>query len=104
MTPAPRELLNAYISRRSPWGPPWWVYGVTFGAANLIRQAAIMLSPADIPNPVRVASWVATVLLTLGLVNGVALVVRRWSRPARLHAIPAMSTARPAAAPDEKAA
>jgi hypothetical protein len=76
MTPAHRQLFQAYISRRSPWGPPWWVYGVTFGVANLIRQVAIMLSPGEISNAARVASWVGTVLLTLGLVNAVAFALR----------------------------
>ena len=77
MTAAPGQLLQAYISRRSPWGPPWWVYGVTFGAANLVRQAAIHLAPGEVSTPVRVASWLVTLLLTVGVINTVAAVLRR---------------------------
>jgi hypothetical protein len=36
-----------------------------------------MVSPAEVSTPARVVSWVATVLLVVGLVNGVAAVLRR---------------------------
>ena len=35
-----------------------------------------MVSPAEVSTPARVVSWVATVLLVVGLVNGVAAVLR----------------------------
>jgi hypothetical protein len=72
-----RQLFRAYVNRRSPWGPPWWIYGVAFGALNLIRQAVVILSPAEIPQSARIASYVATALVVLGGVNLVALVLRR---------------------------
>jgi hypothetical protein len=72
-----RQLFRAYVNRRSPWGPPWWIYGVAFGALNLIRQAVILLTPAEIPQSVRIASWGATALVVLGGVNLVAFVLRR---------------------------
>jgi len=72
-----RQLFRDYVSRRSPWGPPWWIYGVVFGAANLIRQVAIIIAPGEVSAPVGVASWVATVLLVIGAVNGAAAVLRR---------------------------
>ncbi len=72
-----RQLLRDYTSRRSPWGPPWWIYGVTFGAANLVRQSVIILTAAEIPQAFRVASWVATALVVVVAVNTVAGVLRR---------------------------
>jgi hypothetical protein len=80
MTVKLRQLLHDYASRRSPWGPPWWIYGVAFGVANLIRQAAIIAIPAEISQPIRIASWVATALLVFGLVSGVAVLGRRQAR------------------------
>lgn len=80
MTTAPRQLLADYISRRSPWGPPWWIYGVAFGAANLIRQGAIYLAPGEVSTPVRIASWLATLLLTFGVINTIAAALRRGSK------------------------
>jgi hypothetical protein len=71
-----RRLMRTYTSRRSPWGPPWWIYGLAFGAANLIRQVVIAVAPAEIPTYARVASWVATALLVIGVVNTAALVRR----------------------------
>lgn len=72
-----RQLLRAYADRRSPWGPPWWIYGVAFGTVNLVRQAAIILSGADVPQSVRVASYVATALAVIVATNGVAVAMRR---------------------------
>jgi len=71
-----RQLLHTYAQRRSPWGPPWWIYGVAFGAANLLRQVVIIVSPADIPQPIRVASWIVTALLVIVVINGVAVALR----------------------------
>jgi hypothetical protein len=71
------RLIHAYTSRRSPWGPPWWIYGVTFGAANVARQAAVLATPVEIPQPIRVGSWVATALVVIAVVNGVAVVLQR---------------------------
>jgi hypothetical protein len=101
MTPAPRQLFQAYINRRSPWGPPWWVYGVTFGVANLIRQVAIMLSAAEVSSPARVASWVATVLLTVALVNTVAFALRRLTSRRHVDAAPPPEIAQLITAPPE---
>jgi hypothetical protein len=50
---------------------------VAFGVANLARQVVIILTPAEIPQTVRVASWVATALVVFAVINGVALVLRR---------------------------
>jgi len=72
-----RQLLHDYARRRSPWGPPWWIYGVAFGVANLIRQVVIVVSPAEIPQSIRVASWVATALLVIAVINVVAVALRR---------------------------
>jgi hypothetical protein len=73
MTSRLRQLLHAYTSRRSPWGPPWWIYGVAFVAANLVRQVVIMVTTAEIPQAVRVASWVATALVVIIVINSVAV-------------------------------
>jgi hypothetical protein len=82
-----RDLLHTYARRRSPWGPPWWIYGVAFGAANLLRQAVIIVSPAEIPQPIRVASWIATALLVIVVINGVAVALRgRGNHPGPGHA------------------
>ncbi len=77
------QLLHAYTSRRSPWGPPWWIYAVAFGAANLVRQVVVVVTPSDIPQSIRVASWIATAVVVVAVVNGVAVV---WQR--RGHAAP----------------
>ena len=77
MTSQLRQLLHAYTSRRSPWGPPWWIYGVAFGAANLIRQAVIIVTTAEIPQSIRVASWVATALVVIIVVNSIAVALQR---------------------------
>ena len=83
-----RQLLRAYARRRSPWGPPWWIYGVAFGAANLLRQVVMLVSPAEVPQPIRVASWIATALLVIVVINAAA-VARRVRRD---HAGPATRT------------
>ena len=80
MTARLRQLLHDYATRRSPWGPPWWIYGVAFGVANLIRQAVIIAIPSEIPQVVRIASWVLTALLVFGIVTGVAVVRRIVTR------------------------
>ncbi len=77
----PRRLLHAYTSRRSPWGPPWWIYGVTFGAANLIRQAAVVATTADLPQGLGLVSWLATAFVVIAVVNTVAVVRQRRSAP-----------------------
>jgi hypothetical protein len=80
MTAQLRQLLHAYLSRRSPWGPPWWIYGVAFAAANLVRQIVIIVIADDTPQALRATSWVATALLVILTVNTVAAVVRRLKR------------------------
>ena len=84
MSPRLRQLLNAYTSRRSPWGPPWWIYGVAFGAANLIRQAVITVTTAEIPQGIRVASWMATALVVITVINSVAVALQRRGEGAPL--------------------
>ena len=69
----PRQHLHGYLRRRSPWGPPWWIYGAAFGAANVIRQGAIIVTPSEVPQSIRVASWAATALLVIAVINGVAV-------------------------------
>jgi hypothetical protein len=78
-----RQLLHAYSSRRSPWGPSWWVYGVAFGAVNLIRQAVIILTPTEIPQSIRVASYLVTALAVVVVINGIAVTRRRRRDPAQ---------------------
>jgi len=75
MTRSPRQLFRDYVSSRSPWGPPWWIYGVTYGVANLVRQAVIIAIPAEVSTPVRIASWIVTILFTIGIVNTAAFVL-----------------------------
>jgi hypothetical protein len=72
-----RQLVHAYINRRSPWGPPWWIYGVSYGAANLVRQAVIIATPAEVPQSIRILSWASTALLVIAVVNGVAFLLGR---------------------------
>ena len=79
MSASIRSLFDAYVSRRSPWGPPWWVYGVTYGGLNLIRQAAILLAATEMSPPLRVASWAVTALVAIVAVNTAAVVLRRRS-------------------------
>jgi hypothetical protein len=71
MTTQLRQLLHTYLSRRSPWGPPWWIYGVAFAAANLVRQIVIIVMADDTPQALRAASWVATALVVILIVTGV---------------------------------
>jgi hypothetical protein len=80
MTAQLRQLLNTYLSRRSPWGPLWWIYGVAFAAANFIRQAVFIVIADDTPQALRAASWVGTALLVIVIVNTVAFVLRRLGR------------------------
>ncbi len=88
MTSHLRRLLRSYVSQRSPWGPPWWVYVVAFGAANLVRQGAILLAPAAIPTWARVASWVVTLALVVGVVTGVDALHRAVAGSRRPSACP----------------
>jgi hypothetical protein len=46
---------------------------VAFVAANLVRQVVIMVTTAEIPQAVRVASWVATALVVIIVINSVAV-------------------------------
>jgi membrane protein implicated in regulation of membrane protease activity len=71
------RLLRTYLSRRSPWGPPWWIYGVAFGAANLIRNAVIIAGPGEIPALAGIASWLGSALLVVLAVNAVAFLLGR---------------------------
>lgn len=80
MTTELRRLLHAYTSRRSPWGPPWWIYGVTFGAANVARQAFILTTDVKIPQSIRVASWALTALLVIAIINAACIALGRGQR------------------------
>jgi hypothetical protein len=71
MTAQLRQLLHTYLSRRSPWGPPWWIYGVAFAAANFIRQAVFIVIADDTPQALRAVSWVATALVVILTVTAV---------------------------------
>jgi hypothetical protein len=104
MTPEIRRLFHAYVSRRSPWGPPWWVYGVTYGALNVIRQAVIILAAADLSTPARVTSWVVTALVAFGGVNAVAAILRRWGERRDVLGIPVQETVPSCTGPKEEAA
>jgi hypothetical protein len=77
MTSQLRQLLHTYTSRRSPWGPPLWIYGVAFGALNAVRHAVLIVSGAQIPQAARVASWVATALVVILAINTVAVALQR---------------------------
>ena len=50
---------------------------MAFAVANLIRQVVIVVSPAEIPQSIRVASWVATALVVIAVINVVAVALRR---------------------------
>ena len=70
-----RRTARAYLDRRTPWGPPWWVYAVALGAANLVRQAVLWRTDAGAA--VGFAAFVAMVLVVFGAVTGAAAVLRR---------------------------
>jgi hypothetical protein len=72
-----RPLVRAYVQRRSPWGPPWWIYGVSYGVLNFIRQVVIITTAAEMSTQARVASWLATALVVIAVVNSVAAILRR---------------------------
>jgi hypothetical protein len=103
MTPALRQLLRAYVRRRSPWGPPWWIYGVAYGAANLIRQAVTIVAAPELSTPARVGSWAATALLVIGIVN-TAAVRRRRARQRDADTQSALEMAHYTIGPKEEAA
>ena len=74
-----RQLLHAYTSRRSPWGPPWWIYAVTFGAANLVRQGVV--DPGGPPtNRSASLSYVATAVVVIAVINSTAVSVGKTRR------------------------
>ncbi len=78
-----RRTARTYLDRRTPWGPPWWVYAVTLGAANLVRQAVLWRTDAG--STVGLAAFVVMVLVVFGAVTGTATLlgrrdVRRRSR------------------------
>jgi hypothetical protein len=84
-SPATREptshvswLASAYLSRRSPWGPPWWIYAVSFGALNIVRHAIVLMAP-EIPQPIRISAFVGTAVLVIVVVNAAAVVLQRAS-------------------------
>ena len=75
MSATVRRTARAYLDRRTPWGPPWWVYAVALGAANLVRQAVLWRTDAGAA--VGFAAFVAMVLVVFGAVTGAAAVLRR---------------------------
>ena len=50
---------------------------MAFAAANLVRQAVIIVTTAEIPQAMRVASWVATALVVIIAINSIAVALRR---------------------------
>ena len=68
MYPTIRRTARAYLDRRTPWGPPWWVVAVALGAANLIRQA--FLWRTDPATTVSLVTFVAMVAIVVGAVTG----------------------------------
>lgn len=104
MTPAIRQLFRAYVRRRSPWGPPWWIYGVSYGVLNLIRQVVILLAGRELSTPIRVASWVATALVVVGVVNTVAVVLRHRTSGRDTEMVHAHEMAQSDIGPKEEAA
>ena len=65
------------MNSRSPWGPPWWIYGLAFGAANLIRQIVLIATTAEIPQAFRVAAWATTALVVIIVINTIAAALQR---------------------------
>jgi hypothetical protein len=55
---------------------------VAFGAANLARQATVIVSTAEIPAGIGIASWVGTALVVVIVVNAVAIALRRGGKSA----------------------
>jgi len=104
MTPAVRQLFRAYVGRRSPWGPPWWIYGVAYGVLNLIRQAVIGLAAPELSTPGRVTSWAATALIVIGGVNTVDVARRRCSKRSHTGTARVHETAHPDMGPKKEAA
>ena len=70
-----RRTARTYLDRRTPWGPPWWVYAVTLGAANLVRQAVLWRTDAG--STVGLAAFVVMVLVVFGAVTGTATLLGR---------------------------
>lgn len=64
-----RRTVRTYLDRRTPWGPPWWVYAVALGAANLLRQA--FLWRTDAGTTVSLVTFVAMAAVVVGAVTGV---------------------------------
>ena len=59
-----RRSARAYLDRRTTWGPPWWVYAVALGAANLVREAVLWRTDAGAA--VGFAAFVVMVGVVLG--------------------------------------
>ena len=57
---------------------------MAFGAANLVRQVVIIVTTAEIPQAFRIASWVATALVVIIVINSVAVALRRGGEAAQL--------------------
>ena len=57
---------------------------MAFGAANLARQVVIMAAKSEVPQVVRVASWVGTALVVIIAINSAAVVLRRRGDGAQL--------------------
>jgi len=70
-----RRTARTYLDRRTPWGPPWWVYAVALGAANLVRQAVLWRTDAG--SAVGLAAFVVMVLVVFGAVTGTATLLGR---------------------------
>ena len=58
---------------------------MAFGAANLARQIVLIVTTAEIPQTFRVASWAATALVVIIVINSVAVALQRRSDDAELE-------------------
>ena len=70
-----RRMARAYLDRRTPWGPPWWVYAIALGAANLVRQAVLWRTDAS--SAAGLAAFVVMVPVVFGAVTGAAVLLGR---------------------------
>jgi hypothetical protein len=75
-----KTALRTYANRTTPWGAPWWVYVVTIGAANLLRQ---MVMPDDVATETQAATFMTMVVGVAAVVTGAYLGLARLRRERR---------------------
>jgi hypothetical protein len=76
-----KAVLRTYTKRTTPWGAPWWVYVVTIGAANVIRQ---LVMPDDVSTATQIGTFVGMLIVVATLVTVVYLGLVRRDRE-RMH-------------------